>query len=89
MRTDMEVREQIYLLSVLSIGMLTADAWLPDEFKLTDEEAADLVAETIKRTLELPSPTKEALATVSHEFNKYMKYVLDLVKDKNAEEIEE
>jgi AcrR family transcriptional regulator len=89
MRTDMEVREQIYLLSVLSIGMLTADVWLPDEFKLPDEEAADLVAETIKRTLELPSPTEEALAIVSHEFNKYMEHVLDLVKDKNAEETEE
>lgn len=86
-RTDMEVREQLYLLSILSIGMLISDAWLPDEVKLSDEEAADVIAETIKRTLELPPPTDEALAEVSREFNSYMEQVVrDLPKVPDMED---
>jgi AcrR family transcriptional regulator len=89
-RTDMEVREQLYLLSILSIGMLIADSWLPDEVKLSDEEAADVIAETIKRTLELPSPTNEALADVSREFNSYMEQVVrDLPKVQDMEDTQE
>jgi AcrR family transcriptional regulator len=84
-RTDMEVREQLYLLSILSIGML-----ISDEVKLRDEEAVEVIAETIKRTLELPSPTNEALADVSREFNSYMEQVVrDLPKVQDMEDTQE
>lgn len=89
-RTDMEVREQLYLLSILSIGMLISDSWLPDEVKLSDQEAVDVIAETIKRTLESPSPTNEALADVSREFSIYMEQVVrDLPKVTNMEDTRE
>ncbi len=89
-RTDMEVREQLYLLSILSIGMLISDSWLPDEVKLSDQEAVDVIAETIKRTLESPSPTNEALADVSREFNIYIEQVVrDLPKVTNMEDTRE
>ncbi|HST06032.1 MAG TPA: helix-turn-helix domain-containing protein [Chloroflexia bacterium] len=89
-RADMEMREQLYLLSVLSIGMLIADAWLPDEVKLSDEQAVNVISETVKRTLETPSSTKEEWTVVSQAFNKYMEQVvLDLAIDQNMEDTEE
>jgi hypothetical protein len=88
-RTDMEMREQLYLLSVLSIGMLMADAWLPDEVKISDEQAVEVVSETVKRTLETPSSTPEDWAVVTREFDKYMEQVVeDLAKDQATEDNE-
>jgi AcrR family transcriptional regulator len=89
-RIDMEVREQLYLLSILSIGMLISDAWLPYEVKLSDEEAVEVIAETIKRTLESPAPTNEALADVSRQFNSFMEQVVrDLPKVEDMEDTRE
>jgi len=60
--TDIDIREQIYILSAIWMGFLLIDPWMPDEYKFSDEAAADMLAETVERVLapHYP-PTEEAV----------------------------
>lgn len=72
-RVDLELREALYALSAILIGFLLAEPLMSDGLKLSDEAAADMMAETIRRTFEPPTPaTPEALQAVSKAFNDYM-----------------
>ena len=66
-RIHLSLRAQVYLVSALFVGFFGAAPLVPDEFRLADEELADLMAETVHRTLEvdqaIPSDT---LQTISH-----------------------
>lgn len=88
-RTDMSIEEQIYLVSSLSMGFLLVEPFLPDQYKLSDEAAAGLLAETIRCTLERGGSTSaDELQGVSATFNQYFHRVLDIVKEQNQEELE-
>ena len=50
--TDIGIREQTYILSAVWIGFLLADPWMPEEFKVSDEEMVELLADTVQRALE-------------------------------------
>jgi len=50
--TDVGVREQTYILSAIWIGFLLVDPWMPEEFKVSDEEMIELLADTVQRALE-------------------------------------
>jgi AcrR family transcriptional regulator len=56
MRTDMSIQAQIHMLLAMSIGFLVADRFSPDEYKLSPEESAELLAETAHRTFEPGEP---------------------------------
>ncbi|GCE14044.1 TetR/AcrR family transcriptional regulator [Tengunoibacter tsumagoiensis] len=58
-RQDHPIQTQIYLLEALSIGFLMADKFLPEEFQVSSEEKALLMAETVKRTFALRNPTSD------------------------------
>jgi hypothetical protein len=66
-RTDLSLRAQVYMLSAIFAGFFLVAPLVPDEFMLSDEELADLMAETVHCTLEpgraVPS---DALQTASH-----------------------
>jgi AcrR family transcriptional regulator len=76
--TDIGIREQTYILSAVWIGFLLADPWMPEEFKVTDEEMVELLADTVQRVLE-PSTTAKSSALdtgilheVSNAINNYL-----------------
>ena len=88
-RNDIGMREQIYILNAVSMGVLLADPWLPDEFKVSDEEAVELMAETIKRTLEPRNATTGAeLQEVTTVFNQYIDYIVESTKEQIQKEME-
>ncbi len=53
-RTDISITEQTYILSAIWMGFLTVDAWMPDGFHFSDEEMAEMLAETVQRALGAP-----------------------------------
>lgn len=55
-RTDLSLEEQVYLCSAALTGFFYAAPLLPEEITLTDETQADLVAEMVRRTLEVDRP---------------------------------
>lgn len=83
-RTDIGLREAVYMLSAISIGCLLVEPFLPDEFKLSDEEAAEMLAETIRRTFEPRAPaTPGELQEVSDVFNQYLERIMGIKKAEN------
>ncbi|HLO29074.1 MAG TPA: helix-turn-helix domain-containing protein [Anaerolineales bacterium] len=51
-RTDLSLREQLYVWSVVYSGFFLGGPMMPGEIALPDEEAAAMMAETIHRTFE-------------------------------------
>ena len=72
-RTDLSLRAQVYMLSAIFAGFFLVAPLMPDEFTLSDEELADMMAETVHCTLEpgraVPS---DELQTASHAFMQYL-----------------
>ena len=58
-RDDIDVRKQVYMLDAITTGFLVIEEYMPDEFKYSDEEVADMTAEAIKRTF-APSPPSDS-----------------------------
>lgn len=88
-RNDISIREEMYVLSALSIGVLLIDPWLPDEFKVSDEEAVELMAETIRRTFELrQSGTTSEIQEATSIFNQYINGAVETMKEQLQKEIE-
>lgn len=50
-RTDISIDEQTYILSAVWTGFITLDYWMPGAFNFSDEEMADMLAETLQRVI--------------------------------------
>ena len=84
--SDIGIREQTYILSAVWIGFLLAEQWMPEEFKVSDEEMVELLADTVQRALE-PHTTKKgigeetgSLQEVSKALNVYLDQEVDAIK---------
>jgi AcrR family transcriptional regulator len=89
--TDIGIREQTYIISAVWIGFLLADQWMPEEFKVSDEEMVELLADTVQRALE-PRNTDTAttrdpgsLEEVSKALNLYLNQEVEAIKDMQKE----
>jgi AcrR family transcriptional regulator len=84
--TDIGIREQTYILSAIWIGFLLIDPWMPEEFKFSDEEIVEMLADTVQRVLEprntATGSAKDAgsLQEVSNALNQYLDQEVDAVK---------
>lgn len=89
-RTDLSPKAEIFMLSAISTGFLLVDPLLPDEFKLSDEEAADLLAEAIRRTFEpVQQPTApEATQAASQAFDRYFERSIEGMKEDARQDME-
>jgi AcrR family transcriptional regulator len=56
-RDDIDVRKQAYMLDAITLGFLVTDPYMPDDFKYSDEEVAEMTAEAVKRTFEPSRPS--------------------------------
>jgi len=89
--TDIGIREQTYILSAIWIGFLLADQWMPEEFKVSDEEMVELLADTVQRALEPHNTDTETtkdpglLQEVSNALNLYLDQEVDAIKDMQKE----
>ncbi len=84
--TDIGIREQTYILSAVWIGFLLADPWTPEEFKVSDEEMVELLADTVQRALE-PRTTEKgngtntgSLQDAKEALNMYLDQEVDAIK---------
>ena len=86
-RSDLDMKQFIYLVNTITMGFLISDQFLPDEFKVADEIAADLLAETIKRTFASSTPTTaEKQQELTQAFNYYLDGSVDLLKAQEQKE---
>jgi AcrR family transcriptional regulator len=89
--SDIGIREQTYILSAVWIGFLLAEQWMPDEFKVSEEEMVELLADTVQRALE-PRNTGTAttndpgsLQATSKALNMYIDQEVEAIKDMQKE----
>ena len=88
-RTDLSLRAQVYLLGALFAGFFLVAPLMPDEFMLPDEELAELMAETVRCTLEPDrAAPADALQTVSHAFMHYLNRTTTLVEESSQHNVE-
>ena len=57
LRTDISIEAQIYMLSAITTGFIMVEHLLPAHYLIPQQEAMDLLAETIERTFEQRQPT--------------------------------
>ena len=88
---DISIREQTYIFSAVWIGFLLAEQWMPDEFKVSDDEMAELLADTVQRALEPRSnehgneKEAESLQASSTALNAYLDQEVDAIKTMQKE----
>jgi AcrR family transcriptional regulator len=80
-RTDLSLRAQMYMFSAIFMGFFLIAPLMPDEFTLSDEELADLLAETVHCTLEVGhSVSPAASQAVSHSFMQYLNQAIEVAQ---------
>jgi AcrR family transcriptional regulator len=89
--SDIGIREQTYILSAIWIGFMLVDPWMPEEFKVSDEEMVEMLADTMQRALE-PRNTATGgaidagtLQKAAIALNQYLDQEVDAVKDMRKE----
>jgi AcrR family transcriptional regulator len=88
MRTDLNLRAQLYMFSAIYMGFFLVAPMMPEEYVLADEEIADLMAETVHRSLEPDhSVSSDALQATSRAFIQYMDYAMAKVQEKFQREL--
>jgi len=88
-RTDFSLRAQVYMMSAIFAGFFLVAPLMPDEFMLTDEELAELMAETVHCTLEPDRSVKsDTLQTASHALMQYLNRDMAIVQAQFQQELE-
>jgi AcrR family transcriptional regulator len=85
--TDVGIREQTYIFSAVWIGFLLADQWMPEEFKVSDEEMVELLADTVQRALEPRTTVADNPGDtgISNALNLYIDQEVEAIKDMQKE----
>ncbi|HEY6542404.1 MAG TPA: TetR/AcrR family transcriptional regulator [Ktedonobacteraceae bacterium] len=90
-RDDIDVRQMVYMLKAISIGLLVIDQYMPGDFKYSDEEIAEMTAEVIQRTFVPSSPSdsqpdKKAKQELANNFIASLDNVLAIRNRRDQEE---
>lgn len=87
-RTDLSLRAQVYVLSAVFTGFFLVAPLMPDAFLLSDDDLADLLAETIHRALEpdRAAPAGE-LQTASSVLLDYLDRSMTTAQEQLQEEV--
>jgi hypothetical protein len=78
------------MLSAISMGFLLINQYMPDDFRYSDEEAVEMLAESVKRTFALsppagPQPDKKTKQEVSDTLSSYIDEILALRRNQEEE----
>ena len=89
-RTDLSLQAQVHIWSAIFAGFFLAAPLMPAEFQLPDEELADLMAETVHRTLETDRPfSPDEDRAVSSTFIEYMDRTTTTAEERLQEALEQ
>jgi AcrR family transcriptional regulator len=88
-RTDLSLRAQVYMVSAIFLGFFLVAPFMPGEFTLSDEEIADLLAETVHRTLEADRAVSvDELQSVSQILMQYVNRDTAIVQEQFQQGLE-
>ena len=76
-RSDVGLREQVFLVSAISWGCATIDRLLPDDFRFSNEEVVEMMTATLRRVLE---PDRPPTGEGRQEEKRLFKAYLDQLK---------
>jgi AcrR family transcriptional regulator len=91
-RDDVDARRLLYMLDAITIGFLVIDQYMPDDFKYSDEEIAEMMAEVVERTFAPAPPASsqpdgQAKQEAANTLTSYIDNVLALRKKQDQEEV--
>lgn len=88
-RTDLDLRAQVYLISAIFMGFFTVGPLMPQEWRLADEQVADLLAETVRCTLEWGrAATPEDAFGAALSFQRYLDHAAALAAEQFQNEVD-
>jgi AcrR family transcriptional regulator len=83
-RTDIDLHAQVQMFITIATGFLTTNQFLPDTYQLSDEEIANMAAETVRRTFEVRDPVQAE----REEFSTTLSQALNQVREQTQKEME-
>lgn len=87
-RADLNLKVQMYIFNAIFMGFFLTMPLMPEGFILSDEELADLMAETVHCTLEgNRSISADDLKAVSLAFMQYLDHALAVAKEHLQQEL--
>ncbi len=73
LRSDISARTQVYIVTAIFMGFFLIEPLVPSELRLSDEEMAEMIGESIHRTLESGQPISVGeMSAVSNAFLAYL-----------------
>ncbi len=89
-RDDLDNRTISAALSAITLGFMISDSMLPEEYHISLEENAEILAETVQRTFEPVQPPSEAvLREMSTFFQKIYHHFIEEARQQLYEEMEQ
>lgn len=88
-RADLNLKAQMYIFNAIFMGFFLTMPLMPEEFTLSDEELAELMAETVHCTLEgNRSISADDLKVVSLAFMQYLDHAVSVAKEHLQQELQ-
>lgn len=88
-RSDMDTRTMAAALAAITIGFMVIDPMMPDEYRLSLEENAEILAQTVKRTFEPEEPpSEEVLREAAALFQRMYHQLIEQARKQLYQEME-
>jgi AcrR family transcriptional regulator len=88
-RKDLSLQAEVYIFSAIFTGFFIAQPFMVEDYPLSDEEIADLMAETVHLTLEPDHPIPpDSLAAASNMFRRYLDHSLANAQEELQQDID-
>ncbi len=89
LRSDMSIVDLVFVLSAITWGFLVIGPYLLEEFQVSDERAAELLADTIQRAFEPREPVAPERAKVAAEMlTSYLDEAIGIVREQDKRGME-
>lgn len=87
LRTDISLHDQIYMFEAIAWGLMTVGPFLPEDLRVSDERAAELLGDAMQRVFEpRSSADSEGKKAASRLIGDYLKEAADFVQEQINEE---
>ncbi len=91
-RTDQSFEAQLHLMSAILIGFLMVEPFVPDELRLSDDEAVEVMTDALIRALEpristTPTASSQETEEVTQAVDQYFEHEIDIIKEQEQKEL--
>lgn len=88
-RTDQSFEAQVHLMSAILVGFLVAEPFIPDELRLPDDEAVEVMTDVLIRALEpgAPAAPMRESEEVLQAVDRYFAREVDFIKEQEEKEL--